>query len=816
MIRRWSLALAFITGIVSFSAYPLGLGEIELDSALNQHLKADIKLLSVNPDELVDVSVKLASPADFKKAGIERTFDITRLRFRPQMGADGNPVIRVTSREPIREPFLNFLLEVNWPNGRMLREYTLLLDPPVTLDRAPAPVRPAVAQTIRGRAPIIQAPATSSGTFAGEPGQYGPVRRNETLWSITKQIKPASVTMQQEMITILRNNPNAFVDNNINRLKAGEILRIPGVDQVRNIGPREAREIFTQQMNQWQADRGFRTGASKPFQDRIAATEQDSTRDRAVATDKLRIAVPRVDRTDITRPGEGAAPSNVVARLQQEVITAREERESAIQEGEELRVKVTELESQLTDLQNLVDLKDNQLARLQALAQERGEAIELDDLTPTQEPADTPAQVVPDVAGRVTPDAQVADAVRPFTEPLAQTEAEGEAGLFDQPVMMGIIVAVLVVFLALAWVVMNRRRTSGTDFQESILVNTMDTGSTDHVFNEDQLTHTTETTSFLSDFTPSDIDALQDETGDVDPLAEADVYVAYGRYQQAEELVQQAIERDPERIPLKHKLFEILYVTKNAGAFLTLTKSSLAEGLDQKDPDGWAKIKTMGLELLPDNEIFSEGNDAIDIDSEISSLEGVLDKDDGLDEQSDLSTNVETDSLVIDGLDNEELHLGEVAKDEQVAETGEVDLDFDLGLDLDLGEKSDKEPVEVEDQDPTVPALSKDYKDADSLDLDLDSLTDIDEEAANLLDIEDTFETAEIENLDLRDQMLDTEDLPPTEGGSSDEISTKLDLARAYVEMGDSDGAKDILEEVLIEGNEQQQEEAKGIINGLA
>ena len=140
MVRKLPLALAISLALSPAGVSALGLGDIHPRSVLNQGFKADIDLVAVKPGELEDVKVSLASPEAFERAGVERPYLLSKLRFKPERKPDGSAVIRVTSRQPIREPFLNFLVEVNWPKGRLVREYTVLLDPPVTLQRAPAPI----------------------------------------------------------------------------------------------------------------------------------------------------------------------------------------------------------------------------------------------------------------------------------------------------------------------------------------------------------------------------------------------------------------------------------------------------------------------------------------------------------------------------------------------------------------------------------------------------------------------------------------------------------------------------------------------------
>ena len=158
MVRKLALAVSLALGTLSVPVHALGLGELSSKSNLNQNFQGEIALLSVKPDELDTVRVKLADQAAFARAGVDRPFYLSLLKFEPLITERGKPVIGVTSEFPIREPFLNFLVEVNWPNGRLLREYTVLLDPPTTTRRRPPVVKPAAKQA-RSEQP---APASST------------------------------------------------------------------------------------------------------------------------------------------------------------------------------------------------------------------------------------------------------------------------------------------------------------------------------------------------------------------------------------------------------------------------------------------------------------------------------------------------------------------------------------------------------------------------------------------------------------------------------------------------------------------------------
>ena len=263
MVRKLSLAVAMVLGVVPVGAQALGLGDIRTKSALNQRFNADILLYSVGEAEIADVKVRLAPPELFLEAGIDRPHFLSRLKFEPVLLPDGSSVIRVTSPDPVREPFLDFLIEVDWPKGQMLREYTVLLDPPVTTDQRPAPVqRPAAGMPAIQResvAPPAQTTAAMSMT-GGAGGTYGPTRRNETLWGIAKKVRHSGTSMEQMVMSMLYANPQAFAGNNVNNLRVGQILRVPSRQEVMGLKYSDAHNAFRAQMNDWRAGRSGGSG----------------------------------------------------------------------------------------------------------------------------------------------------------------------------------------------------------------------------------------------------------------------------------------------------------------------------------------------------------------------------------------------------------------------------------------------------------------------------------------------------------------------------------------------------------------------------
>ena len=274
-----SMLLCVLPGIV----FALGLGKLELESGLNQPFKARIQLLSASPDELQSLRVGLADAEAFRRAGIDRPFILSKLRFQVEEHEDGPDYIGITSRDSIREPYLNFLIETSWSRGRLFREYTVLLDPPLYDPNAsrtrlvaepepePEPAAESFAEPEDFVAEVSEAeelehavytPAVSH--YAGD--DYGPTISTDTLWSIATRMRPdTSVSVQRMMLALQRTNPEVFLRNNINGLKRGQILRMPDDDSLAALSNQEAIEDVRAQNLMW----------GEIMRDSIAATTPD-------------------------------------------------------------------------------------------------------------------------------------------------------------------------------------------------------------------------------------------------------------------------------------------------------------------------------------------------------------------------------------------------------------------------------------------------------------------------------------------------------------------------------------------------------------
>ncbi|MCH8140000.1 MAG: hypothetical protein IH908_00225, partial [Proteobacteria bacterium] len=379
--------------IVASQASALGLGEIELDSALNERLDAKIELLDASGLQPTEIIVSLASNEDFVRVGVERFFFLTDLRFQVTYGSGGGATVLVTSSRPISEPYLNFIVQVMWPSGRLLKEYTILLDPPtfsqtaaptVSTPTTAAPVEPAAGRIERPQVRQVQVvpreePALSSRVDVDAGGEYRMTDRNDTLWSIASSTRASNqVSVQQNMLAILRLNPRAFIRDNINLLKAGYVLRLPSQTEALSLTSREANREVALQHEDWRA---YARG------EQLARGAQDRSTPQIAESDRSELGG-QVDATASSDTGEAetilsegqlrivAGQGNAVSGGA-DATTAAERVNAALEEQDRLTREVDELTYQLDREQEIatsqlavkdrqLQVKDQQLAELQA------------------------------------------------------------------------------------------------------------------------------------------------------------------------------------------------------------------------------------------------------------------------------------------------------------------------------------------------------------------------------------------------------------------------------------------------------------------
>ncbi|HEB98211.1 MAG TPA: tetratricopeptide repeat protein [Thiotrichales bacterium] len=806
MVRKTALVTAML-GVFAGRALALGLGDIELKSALNQPLDAEIQVISSSPHEVAELHVGLASAEAYRKAGLERIYLHTKLRFTVERKKDGSAVIRVTSREPIREPFLDFMVEASWGAGEILKEYTVLVDPPALMPapppeaQAPAarpvPKKPAAAPA---KAPTPQAaPVPSRAPVRGET--Y--TKRNDTLWAIAERVRPdEGVSMEQVMLALLEANPEAFYAHNINNLKAGYVLRVPSREEMTAISKAEAKAEVRRQYREWREGRARPGGAASRSGkvERAPAQGGGEAAPSAPGTEtELKLVAPETGSAagSVTAAGGGEG----LDEMRKELALAVEAVEAQRQQNKELNDRLSQLEDQIAKLQRLIQLKDDELARLQAVAggeteggaaaQAPGEgAGEVPDIFMAEGEeipgaGEEEAAVAPPAAPEAAVEAPAEQAQAPAVEeapaaqpPQPEPEQKDEgllARFLTNPLMQAGAAGAVALLALFGWLGARKKRMAETEFQESILAESAAAPeptpaapeasepepAPEPVAEETPSQEPQSDSSLFTDFAVSDMGSIKDEA-EADPIAEADVYLAYGRYQQAEDLIKGAIEKAPEDVDLKVKLLEIYFAAKNTGAFDAAAESLLSE-IGQDDPN-WERVASMGRELNPSSPLYGGqgGEPAAPATEEAAPLEGV--------ETLETEAETEDNSLEFTLEEAPVAEAGQPVAEEDASEAAEEMP----GLDFDLGEVAKEE----EDQ---------------GLEFDLGEGTAVAGE-----------ETAE--------EVVDEEGVLT----EADEVATKLDLARAYIEMGDPEGAKAILEEVMDEGNAAQKSEAEELMKEVS
>lgn len=815
MMRRFVtiLLLAAVPGL----AAALGLGKIELNSGLNLPFDARIELLSPTAEEIQTLKVDLADSDAFRRAGIDRPFLLSKLRFEVEVNDSGADYIHITSDDPIREPFLNFLVEANWSSGRLFREYTVLLDPPMydpnagrmarepdTATRGvtvePEPVR----EEPRGTEPAATAaPSTVARDYSG--GDYGPTVSNDTLWSIAKAVRPNDISIQQMMLALLRANPEAFIDNNVNGLRRGHVLRMPDEAEINRLNRDEAMDEVKSQYALWDEARGLMADrtAERPVGTPDTGDGRETT---AAGTDEseLRLVTPE--------EGTGAGQADAAGtELRNELALANEQLESLSSENRELQDRLTEAETIIDDLQRLIALKDDELAALQ---QQLAAAEDTEAAAPEEEMAAEPEPGVDEAAAGDTEEATPQEEPEPAPE--AQEEpAPAPAGILDtarRVVMDNLMILAagigLVVLVILALVMIRRRSTEGPepeensalaggfpDFDESadseasteIPAGTEDetdfgVGSSSGIGEEVDLQATSEDETVIAaageeeaEETAAPAAEEPEESGEEeeedDPLAEVNVFLAYEHFEQAEEFVRDAINEQPDNLEFHSKLLEVFYASGDKTKYEE--EARVLHDMVNGEGEYWDMALAMWQEMSPNRALFEEpaegeedsradttGGGIVDLTSDVSSeSEAGLDFDLGEESSEEAPSSGEDDDEVLDITAREK---EEGSLEQTVSESGDediLDVTAAVGLDFDDDEDDQKSTGDDEDYLDTggeEPAGKED----DLLDVSADGSSE---------DLLDVTTHSEMESNEIEEDLLDVTSATGA-GADSDEL----------------------------------------------
>lgn len=815
-------ALGFLAAL---PVHALGLGKIELSSALNEPFKAEIPVNAASGDEAETLQVRLASNDEFERAGLVKNAVITQLKFKVSQRA-GKTIITVSSKNPVKEPLLDFLLLAKTSSGQLIREYTVLLDPPKHVFKAKPRVSSVVASpNISQPKRVVSQPRPASNDYqynapslAGT-NSYGRTSRTDTLWDIALKTRPnRDVSVHQMMLALVDKNKKAFIKQNINGLKSGYTLAIPSASDLQKLSKQQAVAGVQQQNVAW------KNRNRAPIESTVASTtvtpasqlEQGSTAEAksedALSADAVTetAAEPTArlqllganDDTILSESDLGALGNEKVKELSDQLTMAQEVIEGQQQENIDIKSRMAAMEEQIQTLRKLIALQDPDLAKLQsklekeaaeaeaeleatakldALAEEikadlnnneqlAHEALADSDVVVDETVAEAELATVEEVASNEQLDVALAPAEETVATPTLFEKTQAMLIKYKLQALLGVLGLLFGLFLLGRKRAEDERKVSWDEAVENIkspaapvspvVVPAATVVAADEVIAEPVKT----------------VDDL---------IKDADVYVSYADFEKAGLALEEAYNDAPSNMAVIQKLLFTHYKQGKASAFVELAREYTVE----RDSMEWAEVAEWGRSLDADNALFAEPL----IEDPIVDLAEL---------ESGLAFNVD-----------DELDIAEASVSEAEDDLLDFNIDLEATESVDINDAvATAEEVEVEaiealsDSDAAViDGLSlTSEQDDDSLEIDgLGDITDGELAAASLaLPGEDTDENALEFDLSDFDQV--------------DEAETKLDLASAYIEMGDPNGAKTILEEIISEGNDEQRSRAKTLLDELS
>lgn len=859
-------ATATLLGIAATDAMALSLGRLTVQSALGEPLRAEIDILDINADEAASLRTSIAPPAAFTAAGLEYNAAVSALNTSLQRRADGRSYIRLSSDRTVNDPFVDLILEVNWASGRIVRDYTMLFDPPSlraaastapTLAQAPAattapkPTQAVPAQSSAPAAPVAAAPAPAKSAAkpaAAKPevaekpkaetndsGRQVTVKAGDTASKIAGANKPANVSLDQMLVAMLATNPNAFVDDNVNRLRKGAVVTLPSEEQAQAVPAAKASQIVVAQSKDFN---GFRKNlaTSAPLQSVDTSTQKASGKIESKVEDK-KPATTAPDKLTLNK-------GSVQAKTDDKIAKERAEQDA--------KSRAAELEKNIADLKKIGAAATPATSASAPGAAKAAPGIAVTANTSAQPtaapvaPASAPVPA-PQIAASAPAEAASAPAPvasAPVKKPVVDTPVPAsvpveDTSLVDElidnpltPIAAGGLVALIA---GLGFWRMRQRKKNAAQVDSSFLESRLQPDSFFGASGGQRIDTANDggATGSSMVYSPSQLDAADD----VDPVAEADVYLAYGRDLQAEEILKEAAKTAPGRLAIHTKLLEIFSKRRDARSFeASATQAFKITGPNSPD---WTRVCEMGLAIDPQNPLYQPGGVPQGMDAAAvspSSFEGTMRIDTpviaaapapaagGLDLDLDLDFSLDDEpaSAINDvtGGNAQPVKYEQTVKMEPADEpagdaTGNDGLDFDL---------PDSTPP-ASSFEPVVPSLPE-------ISLDLTP------PAASASDSRPSFDSTSPAPVDVpaapathNDGMLEFDlgslamelDIPkaeqPTDAPSTeneDPLETKLALADEFVSIGDEDGARALIEEVLAEATGATRDKAQRALSQLS
>lgn len=845
--HRWqntilAVATASLFGLGGSDAKALSLGRIIVQSALGEPLRAEIEIPNINAEEAASLKTFVALPEAFRAAGLDYSPVMSSMQVTLQKRSDGRVYIRLSSERTINDPFVDLIIEASWATGRVVRDYTLLFDPPSmrqTVAAASNPSQTTVAKSaVQAAAPVLPASASASAAAATRPlptypntikklperaqarvrpGNTGQitVRPGDTASKIARASKPIDVSLDQMLVALLRANPNAFVHANVNLIKAGSVVSLPTTEQAAATPAAQATEIIIAQSKDFNSFRNQLAGdalnaqvvpASRAVSGNVQARVEE-IKQRATAPDKLTLSKGVIQ-------GK-SAESQLVQERNAKAIASR----------------TAEIAQNINDLNKIGAASNIAAPRPPTSAAnsiKTGPAEALTTVTTGSVSASAASATVPNPP---TSASQHAAPAKPVASTAAKHPAANAAppvesslldGLIEDPLLPAAAIGLIVLLAGFGFYRLRQRKSAvqvDSTFMESRLQpdSLFGSGSGENVD-----TNKNPATGSSMMFTPSQLNAVDD----VDPVAEADVYLAYGRDLQAEEILKEALRSNPERISIYHKLLDLFVKRRDTKAFEALATQAF-KVTHGNGPD-WEHFRELGLSIDPSNALYQP---------------------DGQPNSPDASPLPKTPAQVNSSASGIDTLATKLQTTEALAPQTSHSVDLDLNLDFSLDEKPDTAGIEIaaskEGSGVNEPAakVAPSMQDPDlNLNLNLNSqvieppetaqsapasssiefsLPDqVNTEPMPLTSPEPTAPVAPDSGMlefDLGSLSLDLDDKPAANASQPTEnpFETKMALAQEFHSIGDDDGAQILLEEVISDASGDLKIKAQNALKNL-
>lgn len=797
---RHHLALAALL-VASSGAQALGLGKLNVQSALGESMRAEIDVISLTPEETASLKARIAPVEAYRAQGVDYNPVLASTQVQVTR-RDGRTVLRVTSDRAVQEPFVDVILEVTWSSGRLVREYTLLLDPPglrpspvvtappsVAAAPAPAPATAAATESVPAPAPApaatsalpksgspapapvaarspatVRPPAAAASEYAVQPG--------DSLSRVAERTRSGGISLDQMLVGLFRNNPDAFIDGNMNRLKAGSVLQVPGGEELASVSSSEARRIIRAQSADFSAYRQ-RLSSAAPMLQNTESERQSKGQVQAAVDDRKPAAAAAPDKLTLSKPGASSAAEGKLSK-------AAEKKDDA--------TRVAELTRNVEELKKLSNATAPGGQGASGAA--AGVGLPAAVAEGASAAASSPAVALAASAAASKPVARASAPAlpRPVAEPPSLV-----GQLLNNPAVLplaGVLVAVLG-GLGLYRLRSRRPQGSETGFHESRMQADSFFGGTggQRVDTRGDSSHQSTGQSSMS-YSLSQLDAI----GDVDPVAEADVYLAYGRDLQAEEILKEALRANPERLAIRVKLLEVYAKRRDTKGFEQLALQLYAE--TQGSGEDWAKAQELGLGLEPENPLYQPG--------------GAPARASGPEARAE---PMNANTVPVPATDVAEPALPGF---DEPADHAAGDMSLDLDLDA------------IEPVSPTAMAATQAVSGAVpqapmTMDFDLSShgteaappAPELSFDLSGMGDLPANPEPAPAASAGLDFDLGDLSSPAEALGEDGDPMLRQLELADEFRQIGDTEGAREVLQELMQHASGSLKDKAQAMLNSL-